>query len=300
MLTSKVKAMRDYAKVHSSFWTSSDIRGFSEDARSLALYLLTCQHGTIAGVFRVPDGYVCEDLQWTVERVSKGFEELYLKGFANRCETTKWVQIIKHFKWNLPENPNQIKAVLKQASHIPDDCVWKLDFMRVCEGLSGKKDKPFDNPLETLSKPVTVTVTVDKEAKASLSGSSNPTDADQKTTKAPICPIDGLIDLYEKTLPSMPRVRRSLFKTGKNGTAMRQRWAWVMTSMHERGDRAGTRLAETVEQGVAWFERYFAYVSDSKFLTESFAACDLGWLLAKENFEKVLSGRYENREGVAA
>jgi hypothetical protein len=41
-------------------------------------------------------------------------------------------------------------------------------------------------------------------------------------------------------------------------------------------------------------------VADSKFLTESFAACDLGWLLTKENFEKVLSGRYENREGVAA
>ena len=140
----------------------------------------------------------------------------------------------------------------------------------------------------------------DIEAKASLSGSSNPTDADQKTTKAPTCPIDGLIDLYEKTLPSMPRVRRSLFKTGKNGTAMRQRWAWVMTSMHERGERAGTRLAETVQQGVAWFERYFAYVADSKFLTENFSACDLGWLLAKENFEKVLSGRYENREGVAA
>lgn len=139
-----------------------------------------------------------------------------------------------------------------------------------------------------------------KEAKASSSGSTNLTDVDQKTAKVATCPIDVLIDLYEKTLPSMPRVRRSLFKTGKNGTAMRQRWAWVMTSMHERGERAGTRLAETTEQGVAWFDRYFAYVADSKFLTESFAACDLGWLVAKENFEKVLSGRYENREGVAA
>jgi len=139
-----------------------------------------------------------------------------------------------------------------------------------------------------------------KEANASLSGSTNLTDAEQKNAKVATCPIDQLIDLYEKTLPSMPRVRRSLFKAGKNGTAMRQRWVWVMTSMHERGERAGTRLAETAEQGVAWFERYFAYVADSKFLTEGFPGCDLAWLLAKENFEKVLSGRYENREWVAA
>ena len=59
--------MRDYGKVHTSFWTSDSIRELSEDARMLALYLLTCPHATIAGVFRLPDGYACEDLQWSAE-----------------------------------------------------------------------------------------------------------------------------------------------------------------------------------------------------------------------------------------
>ena len=95
---------------NTSFWSSSDMRSLSEDARALALYLLTCPHGTIAGVFRLPDGYACEDLQWCSERVSEGFSELFAKGFANRCETTKWVWIRKHFEWNSPENPNQKKS----------------------------------------------------------------------------------------------------------------------------------------------------------------------------------------------
>lgn len=124
--------MRDYGKVHTSFWTSSNIRAMSDDGRYLALYLLTSPHGTISGVFRMPDGYVCDDMQWNKERVSKGFAELLSNGFANRCEMTNWVWLIKHFEWNKPENPNQKKAAAKIASCIPDECCWKPEFMRLC------------------------------------------------------------------------------------------------------------------------------------------------------------------------
>src|SRR5690242_2355295 len=101
--------MRDYGRVHSTFWSSQTIASLSDDGKLLALYLLTCSHSTIAGVFRLPDGYIAEDLGWTAERVSEGLTELLAKGFANRCETTKWVWLVKHLKWNPPENPNQRK-----------------------------------------------------------------------------------------------------------------------------------------------------------------------------------------------
>jgi len=145
--------MRDYGKVHTSFWSSSTIGSLSEDGRTLALYLLTSPHTTIAGVMRLPDGYVCEDLRWGSERVSEGFAELFRKGFANRCETTKWVWICKHFEWNQPENPNQRKAAAKVAQSIPDECGWKPDFIRVCGHLLGISSGPFANGSETLSKP---------------------------------------------------------------------------------------------------------------------------------------------------
>lgn len=145
--------MRDYGKVHSSFWSSDTIRSMSEDGRTLAIYLLTSPHSTIAGAFRLPDGYACEDLQWDAQRVAKGFGELFDKGFANRCETTQWVWVIKHLDWNPPENPNQRKAVSKIARTIPDNCAWKLGFMRVCGEAPASELTKASNPSQTLSEP---------------------------------------------------------------------------------------------------------------------------------------------------
>jgi hypothetical protein len=142
--------MRDYGKVHTSFWSSATIRAMSEDGRALAMYLLTSPHGTIAGVMRLPDGYVCEDLQWPSERVSEGFAELFRNGFANRCETTKWVWIRKHFEWNAPENPNQRKSARKIVVSIPDECDWKVRFISVCGQFVGIENP---NPYETVPEP---------------------------------------------------------------------------------------------------------------------------------------------------
>jgi len=145
--------MRDYGKVHSSFWTSSTIAAMSDDGKMLSLYLLTCSHSTIAGAFRLPDGYVSEDLAWTTERVAQGFVELFAKGFAYRCETTKWVWVVKHLDWNKPENPNQRKAAAKIALSIPCQCAWKADFMRVCGELVGLDPPDDPNPCETVEEP---------------------------------------------------------------------------------------------------------------------------------------------------
>jgi hypothetical protein len=142
--------MRDYGKVHTSFWSSATTRALTDDGRTLAMYLLTSPHSTIAGAFRLPDGYACEDLQWTSERVVKGFVELLANGFANRCETTKWVWICKHLEWNPPENPNQRKSAAKIATSIPDECAWKADFMRLSANSLGIEQS---NPCGTVAKP---------------------------------------------------------------------------------------------------------------------------------------------------
>ena len=146
--------MRDYGKVHTSFWSSQTIRDMSEDARMLAVYLLTSPHSTITGVFRLPDGYVCEDMKWSPERVSKGFTELFANGYANRCETTKWVWVCKHLEWNPPENPNQRKSAAKVAVSVPGECSWKLEFMRVCGPSLGITPAVTPNPLPTLAEPL--------------------------------------------------------------------------------------------------------------------------------------------------
>jgi hypothetical protein len=115
---------RDYGRVHHTFWSSSTTGPLSDEAKMLSLYLMTCSHNTIAGMFRLPDGYIAEDTGWDAERVSKGFQELAESGFAKRCPATKWVWICKHLEWNPPENPNQGKAVDKAISNVPSACSW--------------------------------------------------------------------------------------------------------------------------------------------------------------------------------
>lgn len=153
--------MREYGKVFSSIYESDDYRSLSEDGRTLVLYLLICKHATIAGVFRVPDGYVCEDLQWTQERVSKGFDNLAEKGFATRCASTLWVWVTKFLEWNPPENPNQRKAAAKVVARVPDQCSWRHRFLSEIGPSLGIEPPPLPpppmppaaNPSATVAKP---------------------------------------------------------------------------------------------------------------------------------------------------
>lgn len=155
--------MRDYGTVHTSFWTSDNIRRLSDDGRILALYLLSGPHTTSIGCFRLPDGYVSEDLGWSPERVAKGFDELFRNGFATRDERNKWVLVSKFLKWNEIENPNQGKAAAKLFDQVPTgdlkDQLSQLvarytpkfppevlaSYERVREGLIKRLPEPFRN-----------------------------------------------------------------------------------------------------------------------------------------------------------
>lgn len=155
--------MRDYGRVYSNFWQSPETRAFTEDGRTLALYLLTSPHANLIGCFRLPDAYAADDLQWPSGRVSEGFRELAAKGFLTRDSGTQWVFIHKYLKWNSFENGNVAKAASKAFNQAPSSLVKSLlakallefgehlsaEFRRLCEAES-EKDW---NPSQTLPKP---------------------------------------------------------------------------------------------------------------------------------------------------
>lgn len=151
--------MREYGKIHSSFWTSNDIRSMTEDGRTLAAYLLTSPHSNMLGCFRIPLAYVSDDLKWTLERVSEGFAELFAKGFATLNEGSNWVVIHKFLKWNQPENPNVVKAAEKLFAQIPSNSgvksilAWSIaEFESRFSVDKLAECKPFINPFDTLRK----------------------------------------------------------------------------------------------------------------------------------------------------
>jgi hypothetical protein len=126
---------------------------------------------------------------------------------------------------------------------------------------------------------------------------------DKKNTSlsVPDCPHEQIIDAYSEKLPDLAQPIRSLWRDGKNAPALKSRWQWVMTAVHESGKRKGERLATTEEEGIAWFSRFFAYVSACDHLMGRSGewSCNLIWLVNKSNFEKVIQGSYENQKAAA-
>lgn len=148
---------------------------------------------------------------------------------------------------------------------------------------------------------------IPEEAKASLSASppaggqqsldglSEPVEPVATKPQVPPCPYNALLDLYEKHCPTMPRPRRNGFSDSPRGKAMLARWKWVMTECQEFGDQAGERMATTTEEGVAWFDKYFAHVAASDFLTGrngAWTGCDIEFLMTQSKFISVLEGKY--------
>ena len=119
-----------------------------------------------------------------------------------------------------------------------------------------------------------------------VSSAKPPTPARQ----VPNCPQDQIVALYHEILQAHPRV---LEWTPTRQALLRTRWREMSAP---NGKRAGYT---TAEDGLAWWRRFFLYVSDSPFLTgkvegregRPFVA-DLEWMIRPKNFPKVYEGRY--------
>ncbi|MBT3042220.1 MAG: conserved phage C-terminal domain-containing protein [Candidatus Thiodiazotropha sp. (ex Codakia orbicularis)] len=154
--------MREYGQIQSAYWTHPDIRDLPIETKSIGAYLLTCQHTNGIGCFRMPIGYVSLDLSMGIETVSKGFEELFQKGFLEYDKPSEYVLIPNFLRWNPISNPNSAKARAKEFELIPSSIsiypsvikalqengkYWSEDFKEKLETLL----KGFRNPIERVS-----------------------------------------------------------------------------------------------------------------------------------------------------
>ncbi len=144
------------------------------------------------------------------------------------------------------------------------------------------------NDDETLQKRLcnaidTDTDTDKEEAKASLSAS-----------KLPACPHIEILSLFAKHLPELPQPKPELWE-GQRAKNLAARWKWCLTT---KSSKTKQPYATDKASALDWFDRFFAYVAKSDFLTGrngQWTGCDLAWLTKAENFAKVLQGNYENK-----
>jgi len=125
-----------YYRVSPAIWRQ---RGWSEDMRYLALYLLTCQHRTIEGLFVLPKLYICGDMKWSPERLGESFDALLADGFMEYDEDDQVCFIVKALHYQPPRNPNMVKAAIRRVQTVPKtrlDEHFMASAMTYCKSLA--------------------------------------------------------------------------------------------------------------------------------------------------------------------
>ena len=108
-----------YTRINAIIWNDAKFKSLSFEDRLLFVYLLTCPHRNILGLYYCPISYISADINMTSERVSKGLGELFRKGFVTLDYGSETILINNFLSYNPIENPNQAKAALKALDTLP-------------------------------------------------------------------------------------------------------------------------------------------------------------------------------------
>lgn len=204
--------MRDYGKVATVIFLDPKSAQWDNDVFRLAIYLLAGPHTSKTGVFRLPIGYVLEDLGKAFsanpyitlpeglrnpsETLSIAFRYLELDSFIRYCPETSYVWIINFLKYNEFDNPNVAKSALAELKKVPNNCCFLPEMIETIRHLGkwewAKKNlydleipKNYRNPSETLSKPFRIPEPSLSRSQASREPEPEPepefADAHQKT-----------------------------------------------------------------------------------------------------------------------
>lgn len=115
-----------YNRVSSKFWSDAKDEGWSDDMVTLALYLLTCPQRTTEGLFRLPKGYMVEDLPdgWNSERLSHSLTRLIAKGFVEYDDKARVVFLPHAMKYQRPDNRQQQVHAIRNVKSLPPTHLW--------------------------------------------------------------------------------------------------------------------------------------------------------------------------------
>lgn len=188
-----------YQPILTSIWTDEKFTKFNDVQKVLWMYLLTCPHSNMLGLYRLPVGYAVSDLHWSSERFQERFGELLQEQFLEWDEEGQIVLIKNHLKHRPLENQNQVKAAIKVLDTIPRTPLFS-SLLSMVERFG----KPFTKPLqerlrERLSEPVNrkpLTVNRKSETPCAASADAPP---QEETTERHLGKL--LYDLIQKHDP---------------------------------------------------------------------------------------------------
>ncbi|MDV4226908.1 hypothetical protein MSC38_01120 [Acinetobacter baumannii] len=117
--------MRDYGKVSPHFWTGSTGKKLREcpDSIVVAMYLMTCPHANMLGLYYMPLLYVAHETGLGLEGAKKGLKWACEAGFCSYDEVSEmvWVHEMARFQVaeSLKPTDNRCKGIQKDYDSLP-------------------------------------------------------------------------------------------------------------------------------------------------------------------------------------
>src|SRR3954447_2562963 len=102
----------DFAQVRNRFWIDEKVRTWSDDAKLLALYVLTGPHTELEGIFRLPHAYMIDDLRWPSERLGAALAELQDAGFVKYDDDAQVIFVCHALRYHEPQGPKAVTGAM--------------------------------------------------------------------------------------------------------------------------------------------------------------------------------------------
>src|SRR5678815_3021433 len=109
-----------YSRVSTRFWTDETSSEWNDRVKLAALYVMTCSHRCLEGIFKLPPQYACADLHCTLKTWKSACTVLQESGCLKWDSRTNVILIVNALRYQAPENPNQAAAALRRIKDLPD------------------------------------------------------------------------------------------------------------------------------------------------------------------------------------
>lgn len=146
--------MARYYPVSPLFWSDEKVVGWDEPTTLLALYLLTCEHRNLEGLYRLPYAYIQADLEWSADEVRERMGELIVCGFIDYDEAARVVLLPKALKYHTPKSERHVQGAINALQEVPDTVLWDRFVAAAGEfapALYARLEPAESNPMESLS-----------------------------------------------------------------------------------------------------------------------------------------------------
>lgn len=149
--------MRQFGTVYPQFWTGKTGKQLRKypDAQRIALYLITCHHAHMSGIYYIPKQTMTYEIGITKKNLDAALKVLADKEFAVYDEDTEHIWVREMLAWqvkNLKPQDNRVKGVTIWVGSLPVIAFLPLFYSRYGSFLPDLK--PLASPLQAPTKGV--------------------------------------------------------------------------------------------------------------------------------------------------